>query len=253
MPTPAWSKVLRQWPLPALLAWGLAWLGFVLLAQAGAPKWAALSAGAALGAGLSRFQSTRTRRFIVALGFPLSLLASGLAGGLPAWGWLLPLALLALAYPRHAWHDAPWYPTPPRALDALERLAPLTPGAAVLDAGCGLGHGLRALRSAYPQARIEGIEWSGLLSLVARLACPWAKVRRGDMWQLNWAAYDLVYVFQRPESMARAWDKARAELSPGAWLVSLEFEIAQVDPAARFQAPNGKTVHLYRVPQGGPA
>ena len=112
MPRPAWLKVLRQWPLPALLAWGLAWLGFVLLAQAGAPQWAALLVGAALGAVLSTLQSTRTRRFSVALGFPLSLLASGLAGGLPAWGWLLPLILLALAYPRHAWHDAPWFPTP---------------------------------------------------------------------------------------------------------------------------------------------
>jgi len=249
----AFLKVLRQWPLPALLVWGLAWLGFVLLAQMGAPKWVALSVGAALGAVLSRFQSTRPRRFIVALGFPFSLMASGLAGGLPAWGWLLPLVLLALAYPRHAWRDAPWFPTPPHALDALTGLAPLTPGAAVLDAGCGLGHGLRALRRAYPQVRIEGIEWSVMLSLVARLACPWAEVRRGDMWQLNWAPYDLVYLFQRPESMTRAWNKAKAELGPGAWLVSLEFEIAQVAPTAKFQTPNGKTVRLYRVPRSDSA
>lgn len=243
------SKILRQWPLPALLAWCLAWAGYLCLTEMGLPIWLALLIVVALGAGLSRLQSTRTRRFIVALGFPLSLLASGLAGGLPAWAWLLPLGFLVLAYPRHAWRDAPFFPTPPHALDALSTLAPLKPGAAVLDAGCGLGHGLRALRSAYPGARIEGIEWSAMLSLLTRLTCPWAEVRRGDMWGLNWTPFDLVYLFQRPESMARAWNKVQAELRPGAWLVSLEFEITELAPAAKFQTPNGKTVRLYQVPQ----
>jgi hypothetical protein len=231
-----------------LLAWTAAWLGYLGLTQAGAPLWLALGGGAVLGAGLALLESTRTRRLMVALGFPASLMASGLAAGLPAWAWLLPLALLALVYPRHAWRDAPWFPTPINALDALSRLAPLTPGAAVLDAGCGLGHGLRALRRAYPEARLEGIERSHLLGLWARLSCPWALVRQGDMWAMSWAPYRVVYLFQRPESMVRAWAKARAELAAGAWLVSLEFEIPQVQPVARFQTPNGKTVRLYQVP-----
>ena len=40
------------------------------------------------------------RALVIAAGFPLSLLASGAAGALPAWAWLLPLALLLLLYPR---------------------------------------------------------------------------------------------------------------------------------------------------------
>lgn len=246
---PALSKVLRQWPLSALLAWAAAWLGYLGLASAGVPSWLALGGGAMLAAGLAMLELTRTRRLMVVLGFPVSLMASGLASGLPAWAWLLPLALLVLVYPRHAWRDAPWFPTPTNALDALSRLAPLKPGAAVLDAGCGMGHGLRALRRAYPDARLEGIERSILLGLWARLRCPWATVRQGDMWNMSWAAFEVVYLFQRPESMPRAWAKAQAELSAGAWLVSLEFELEDVPATAKFRTPNGKTVRLYRVPE----
>lgn len=236
------------WPLPALAAWSLAWLAFTVLPRLGAPAWLALTLAVALGVALAFPQITRSRRLMVAAGFPVSLLASGLAAGLPAWAWLLPLALLMLAYPRRAWSDAPLFPTPVQALDGLPQLAPLVEGARVLDAGSGLGHGLRALRRAYPQARIEGIEWSWPLALLTRLSCPWARVTRGDMWVQTWQPFALVYLFQRPESMARAWAKAQAELAPGAWLVSLEFEIDGMRPSARLQTKSGKNVCLYQVP-----
>jgi hypothetical protein len=35
----------------------------------------------------------------------------------------------------------------------------------------------------------------------------------------------MVYLFQRPESMERAWCKARAEMAPGSWLASLDFAV----------------------------
>ena len=243
---------LLSWPMPALLVWGLCWVGYSLLAQTGVPTLLAMSAVTVMGVVLSLHQSSRLRRLMMGLGFPVSLLASGLAAGLPTWAWLLPLGLLALTYPAHAWRDAPWFPTPTRALDALAELAPLQPGAAVLDAGCGSGHGLRALRRAYPLSTFVGIEWSPMLTLWSRLSCPWAKVQRGDMWSLAWESFDLVYMFQRPESMARAWAKARAEMAPGAWLVSLEFEVDELAPTAMFDTPNGKTVRLYRVPISTP-
>ncbi|MBT9503602.1 MAG: class I SAM-dependent methyltransferase [Burkholderiaceae bacterium] len=241
------------WPLPALAAWGLAWLTFIVLPRVGAPAWLALVLAVALGVALALPQSTRSRRLMVAAGFPASLLASGMAIGLPAWAWLLPLGLLATAYPHRAWSDAPLYPTPEHSLDDLPPLAPLADGERVLDAGCGLGHGLRALRRAYPRAHIEGIEWSWPLALLTRLSCPWAQVSRGDMWAQSWQPFALVYLFQRPESMARAWAKARAELAPGAWLVSLEFEIAEIQPFARLQTKSGKNVCLYRVPGAHPS
>ena len=184
------------------------------------------------------------------------LLASGLASTLPACVWLLPPALLLPLYPRNAWRDAPLFPTPPGALDALGPLLPLPERAALLDAGCGLGHGLRALRSAWPQARVHGVEWSWPLALAARWRCRWAAVRRGDMWAGSWASYRLVYVFQRPESMARAWAKACAEMPAGAWLVSLEFVVPGVPPALSLAPPGARPVHAWRIgpqPVGGRA
>lgn len=238
---------LLPWPLPALLAWAAAWLAFLLLrGAAGAPWWAAWLAGCAIGAAASFQGRTRWRQCLIALGFPLSFLAAG-ASSLPAWAWLAPLALLLLVYPLHAWRDAPLFPTPARALDGLARAVPLPGNAAVLDAGCGLGHGLRALRRSYPDARLEGLEWSWPLRWLCALRCPWARVRRGDIWRAGWGGYRMVYLFQRPESMARAAAKARAEMAADAWLVSLAFEVPGAVPEAVLRPEAGHPVWIYRV------
>ncbi len=202
---------------------------------------AALAAAGArrLGAGLARL--------IVAAGFPLSLLAGGAAPALPAWAWLPPLAGLLLLYPARAWRDAPLFPTPAGALDALPQRLALADGARLLDAGCGLGHGLRALHRAWPRARIEGIESSLPLALWARRRCRFARVHRGDLWAPSWAPYTLVYLFQRPESMAPALAKARAEMAPGSWLVSLAFAVPDVAADAVLRCPDGRPLWLYRV------
>ena len=241
---------LLPWPLPALCAWALAWALFVLARRLGlgVPTALALAGSAAVLAAL--LAPNWWRRLAVAAGFPLSLLllTPGLAGSLPAWVWLVPLALLLLLYPVKAWRDAPLFPTPVAALDALPAHAALAAGARVLDAGCGLGHGLRALRRAYPQAQLDGLEWSWPLALLCALRCPWARVRRGDIWQADWSGYALVYLFQRPESMERALRKAAAELRPGAWLVSLEFAAPGWHCHVRLGDADGKMLWLYRAP-----
>jgi hypothetical protein len=66
------------------------------------------------------------------------------------------------------------------------------------------------------------------------------------MWRTPWSGYDLVYLFQRPESMARAMAKARREMAPGAWLVSLEFEVAGETPLACVQRPGQRPLWVYR-------
>jgi hypothetical protein len=239
-------SVLR-WPLPALMAWGGSWLCYGLLQKSGIAPWLAMSIATATGALLSVLAGTFWRRVAVAAGFPLSLLLSG-AVSLPAWAWLLPLVIVALVYPMNAWRDAPLFPTPADALAGMDAHAPLKPGASILDAGCGLGHGLRALRGVYPQATLHGIEWSWPLRALTAVLCPWARIRQGDMWRADWSAYDMVYLFQRPETMPRAVEKASAELRPGAWLVSLEFPAKELQPTAVLQHKDGKPVWLYRAP-----
>ena len=247
-PAPALRVPALRWPLPALLAWAAGWVAMLgLLRSAAVTPVLAVAGGLVVAAVPALFAATFWRRVIVAAGFPVSLLATGAAGVVPAWAWLLPLAALALAYPVTAWRDAPMFPTPRYALAGLDRHVALPAGASVLDAGCGLGHGLRALRAVWPQARIAGVEWSWPLAIATRLRCPWARVTRGDMWRGSWAGHDLVYLFQRPESMARALAKAQAEMRPGSWVVSLEFEAAGRRPHARLDLPSGRPVWIYRV------
>ncbi|MGS5089012.1 class I SAM-dependent methyltransferase [Hydrogenophaga sp. A37] len=236
------------WPLPALLTWALAWAVFLGLRAAGLGAVAAF-VPALLVSGLPAWTGrTPWRRVFMLGGFPLSLLASGAAGGLPGWVWLLPLALLLALYPLNTWRDAPLFPTPAAALKGLAQKAPLPEGAQVVDAGCGLGAGLIALHSEYPLARIFGLEWSWPLTLLCALRCRFARVRRADIWAADWSGFDMVYLFQRPESMARAMEKATAELQPGAWLVSLEFDAVGWKPKARLETVAGKPVWLYQAP-----
>ena len=247
----AWPRL--PWPLPALLAWAAAWLLYAGLQRTAVPAALALLLACALGTAASVLGRSWWRRGLIAAGFPLSWLASGAsAGAVPAWAWLVPLVLLLLVYPLNAWRDAPLFPTPRQALEALPGAALLAPQARVLDAGCGLGDGLRALRRAYPQARVEGVEWSRTLRLLCALRCPWARVQRGDMWAVDWGQYALVYLFQRPESMARAAAKARADMPPGAWLVSLEFAVPGVRPHAQLPLGGERVLWVYRLPLQGP-
>lgn len=234
------------WPLPALWVWGVAW-GCFLGAQAWWPWWAAGGLASALSLLASLWGSTWWRRAMLALGFPLSWLVLA-AGDLPAWLWLLPLCVLLLVYPLNAWRDAPLFPTPSVALDGLSEYIALPQGAAVLDAGCGVGDGLKALRRAWPQAKVHGVEWSWPLRWLCALRCPWATVRRGDLWQSDWSQFDVVYLFQRPETMSRAAVKSLGEMREGCWLVSLNFPIPDVTPIYVAELEDGREVYAYQTP-----
>ena len=236
-----------SWPLPALLTWTAAWSVFLGLQILRAPVWLNLAVCTGLGLAFALRAGSRWRRLIVAAGFPLSLAVSNLSAGMPPWVWLIPLGALALLYPVNAWRDAPLFPTPPGALEGLPGIAPLPAGARILDAGCGLGAGLTELHRVYPAARLSGLEWSWPLRLACGWRRPFARVRRGDIWREEWSAYDMVYMFQRPESMGPAAEKAAREMHPGSWLVSLEFEAAALRPVAVLRNVAGKPVWVYRM------
>ena len=248
---------LLTWPAPALLTWLAAWLAAWSAARliawwpaiAELPPAAAHAVGilTAVLAALACRTYAPWRRWLTALGYPLALLASGALADWPAWCWLLPLALLLLAYPLRAWRDAPLFPTPLCALQGVAAETALPAGAHILDAGCGLGHGLKALRREWPLAHIEGIESSWPLRLACALRCRFARVHQGDMWQADWSGCAMVYLFQRPESMARAWSKAQREMAHGGWLLSLAFEVPGAVAHAVQAGRGSHPVWLYRI------
>ena len=237
------------WPLPALLTWLLSWAIFFGSSHI-VPWWLALLLAGVVSSLASLWGHSWWRRLMIAAGFPLSFVVLS-ASQLPAWGWLLPLALLLLIYPINAWRDAPVFPTPAQALQGLAKVVELPEQAMVLDAGCGLGDGLRALRSELPDARLQGLEWSWPLTLACALRCPWARVRRGDIWLADWSGYQLVYLFQRPESMGRAAVKAATEMQPGSWLVSLDFQLPGVEATACLEGNSRHKVWIYAMPLDG--
>jgi hypothetical protein len=250
---PSRGRAAMIWPLPALLTWALCWAVFAGLRSLEARDWAALVLATAIGGVASLLSDRRWRRLLVATGFPLSFLASGFGAALPAWAWLLPLAALFALYPLHAWRDAPMFPTPQGALSGLARVAWLDgESPRVVDAGCGLGDALRELHRQYPQARLEGLEWSWPLRIACAIRCRWlrvpARVRRADIWKADWSPYAMVYLFQRPESMPRAVRKAARELRCGAWMASLEFEAAELEPTAVHACADGRPLWLYQAP-----
>ncbi len=257
------------WPLPALLVWGCGWALLLLLLRAGWSVAAAAGVGMVLVSVLSFMGDSPWRRRFIMLGFPLSVgvavwsagdaawVQSGVtlsAGGdagfdAGAWWWLLGAGVLAVVYPVRRWQDAPWYPTPAGALSGLPAHVRWTPDdAPVLDAGCGTGAGLRALRQAFPQASLQGVEWSWPLVLLCRWRCPFAQVRQGDFWREDWSPFGLVYLFARPESMARAAAKATTEMRPGTWLVSLDFEATEWQAQHQLLTEDGRSLWLYAMP-----
>jgi hypothetical protein len=243
---PLQLRTMLPWPVPALLVWSGAWAACALArAQGLGVAWTG-TAGLVAGGLLSFAIASRWRRLLAAAGFPLSAVLVAGATHLPSSLWLVAVLPLVALYPLRAWRDAPFFPTPADALAGLESVV-TPPPQRVLDAGCGVGHGLRVLRRVWPGACFEGIEWSPPLAWLAGVRCPWARVVRDDMWSVSWAAADLVYLFQRPESMARAWAKARAEMGEGGWLVSLEFPLPEVAPWACLQPPGQRPCWVYRV------
>jgi hypothetical protein len=121
-------------------------------------------------------------------------------------------------------------------------------GARILDAGSGLGDGLIALRDAYPRADLNGVEMSWPLRIISAIRCSFATIRQGDIWMVDWRSYDMVYMFQRPESMPRAIEKAEVEMRRGAWLVSLEFEAIGIVPSAIIYGKDSRPIWVYQLP-----
>lgn len=239
------------WPLPALGTWLGGWAACAALRAAGIDDGIAAALGIAAGIVAARAVARTAWRFaIAALGFPLSLAATGIGGaGLVAAWWLVPLALLAVVYPVGAWRDAPLFPTPRGALAGLARVVPLVDGSLIVDAGCGAGDGLRELRREYPGVALRGIERSAVIAWIARRRMHGdAQIRIGDLYADDWSRADLVYAFQRPESMPRIAEKAARELKAGAWLASLEFAVEGCVPAAQLECPGGRMLFVYRMP-----
>lgn len=236
-------------PLGMALLWLAQWAGYIALAGSGMARSSAfaLCAGAAMMT-LARKKASPMQKALLVAGFPASFVALLLAHqwSTPGWVWLAALVAGAAVFPRLSREDAPLWFSPAGAARELASWLALPAGAVIVDAGSGMGHALRALKKAYPHARVQGVESSAALCWLSRWSAPGCEVARADLWESSWSQADLVYLFLRPEAMSRALEKARKELKPEAWLVSLEFALGA--PARRVgKESGGKTLYLYKA------
>lgn len=226
---------------PALLAL-LAQLGATLLVagliylaarcSVWRPSW--LAAGVAQGLlaaslgrwlGLSHWWGWLNLAFVPAL-----LLLSGAA--LPSWLFLVGFLLLLLFNWNSVGERVPLYLSGARCRRQLaELLVRQAPNFRFIDLGCGPAGTLLHLARHFPQAQFVGVETAPLSFAVAwlrSLGQENCRIRYANLWRTDLAGFDVVYCFLSPAPMAALWDKARAQMTAGAWLISNSFAVPGV-------------------------
>jgi hypothetical protein len=163
-------------------------------------------------------------------------------------GWFLAaFVLLLLVFWRTDKSRVPLYLTNTATAEALLKLLPASP-CRILDLGCGDGGLLRRMAAARPDCGFTGIEHAPLTWLLARLRNinqANVTIRRGDFWQEPLGGYAVVYAFLSPAPMLELWSKARAEMAPGALLVSNSFEVPGIEPANTVAVADRRNTRLF--------
>ena len=217
------------------------------------PVWLPVLLQGVIAAALSRWlHSDRWWIWIHLLFAPLALAASLLR---IAPGWYFGLFLvLAVVYGSHFRSQVPLFLSNATTEAMLVGLIPADRAVRFLDFGSGLGGVVRAVASARPLARCEGVEGAMGPALLARLLSLGRRncqLRWGDFWKTDLGSYDVVYAFLSPVPMPALWEKACREMKPDALLVSNSFLIPGVKPIRTIQVDDRRStrLYLYRVPQ----
>lgn len=167
----------------------------------------------------------------------------------PTYVYLAGFLLLCALSPGAVGARIPLFSTNAATARAVLRTLPRDRALRVIDLGCGTGAMLRRLARARPDCRFEGIEYAPLACAIARWRTRGlanCHVRRADFWRESLAGYDVVYAFLSPAPMARLADKLRAELAPGAMMISNSFPLPDVPPARTIAARGRiRPLHYY--------
>ena len=130
---------------------------------------------------------------------------------------------------------------------------PLEPGQVLVDLGCGDGRVLRYARRRC-KARAVGFELNLLAYFKAQVLCIGLKnieIRLKNFWAQNLGEADVVFCYLYPDVMPKLSAKLKAELRPGAYVVSCNFALPGFK-ALRVLRPKGSLhndpIYIYKTP-----
>ena len=230
-----------------LLAWLLAAGGWLVLGQPVAATLGLALLQGVLAAGIGML--LKSERWWIAIHLLFSpALVLALRLELPPGLYLAVLAGLTFVFWTTFRGVVPLFLSNRATAEAVLGLLPDTPGLRVIDLGAGTGGLLRRLAQARPDAFFTGVEHAPLPYLVARFNARGLAnlaVRRADLWRQPLAGQDVVYAFLSPAVMARLGVKARAELRPGALLISNSFPLPDGAPERVAEVSDRRSTRLY--------
>ncbi len=158
--------------------------------------------------------------------------------------------VILLTFALGALSAAPWLPLPGREVESLIDLAELKPADTVYDLGCGDGRLLFAAVRKY-QVSAVGFEIALLPYLLARLRWLFfpgrqkVKIYFRSFWNEPLRPAQAVLCFLMPAAMEKLAPKVRAELKPGAKLISYVFKLPGAEPNLVSRSGD-KTAAIYR-------
>ena len=134
---------------------------------------------------------------------------------------------------------------------------PMHPGDLLVDIGCGDGRVLREARKRYG-VRGLGFEVNPLAYVLARvksLGAGGVEIRWGNFWKADLRDAAVVFCYLFPDVMRRLSEKLKAELRPGATVVSCNFPLPGWSPSRVLRAASSlhnDPIYIYRIPESLP-
>jgi SAM-dependent methyltransferase len=141
-----------------------------------------------------------------------------------------------------------------RAIEALLPASTADRHLRFIDLGCGLGGLLAYLAARRPHDHFVGVELAPLPALISALRLaryPNCSVHWRSLWNVDLAEKDVAFAFLSPVPMSALWEKAVAEMRPGALFVSSSFGVPGQTPDRIVEVEDARRTQLliWRMPE----
>lgn len=146
--------------------------------------------------------------------------------------------------------EAPFITTPESIVTLMLDLAAVTSSDVVYDLGC--GDGRIVIAAGRRGARGVGVDIDDVLIQNARVAARQAGVadrvrfNKGDLFEMDYREATVVMLYLSERLNLQLWPKLKAQLKPGARIVSHRFKMGDIKPERTINIDN-RDIYLWRI------